>query len=247
MHSSALHLGTLFFQTHGKNARRILDIGSADVNGSLRPDAPKGAEFVGVDLTAGPGVDVVIKAGAKLPFDTSSFDVVISTSAFEHDDAFWSTFLEMCRVVSDDGVIYINAPSNGQYHGYPLDCWRFYPDAGLALARWARRNHYPIELLESFVAHQDGSQWNDTVMVFGRAISAVPGQFISERVTADNIHRYGLAGMQHPVDPPEDQRSVQYLAKQSRTLLSRWLSEGIDNPKLIADTTKFLGSFTVNR
>lgn len=247
MHSTARDLGSLYFQTHGRHARRILDIGSMDLNGSLRPCAPASAEFVGVDIAEGPGVDIVIKPGGKLPFDACTFDAIISTSAFEHDDAFWATFLEMCRVVTDDGTIYINAPSNGHYHAHPLDCWRFYPDAGLALARWARKNLFPIELLESFVARQDGGLWNDAVMVFGRAISCVPTRFISTMRPADNVRRYGLPEMIHPVEPTEDQQRVHYLARNARTLLSRWLSEGVDNPKLVADTTKFLGSFNVNR
>jgi hypothetical protein len=53
--------------------------------------------------------------------------------------------------------------------------------------------------------------------------------------------------MIHPVEPTEEQRNIHYLAKNVRTLLSRWLSEGVDNPKLVGDTTKFLSSFNVNR
>ena len=32
-----------------------------------------------------------------------------------------------------DWLFYLNAPSNGEFHRYPVDCWRFYPDAGGAL------------------------------------------------------------------------------------------------------------------
>ena len=47
------------------------------------------------------------------------------------------TFKEMCRIVKPTGYIYVNAPSAGPYHMYPGDNWRFYSDAGHALAYWS--------------------------------------------------------------------------------------------------------------
>ena len=42
MHDTAMQFGQLFFQTYVKNSNKIkiLDIGSQDVNGSLRTVAP---------------------------------------------------------------------------------------------------------------------------------------------------------------------------------------------------------------
>lgn len=162
MHDTARATGGLFFQTYGADAKRILDIGSMDVNGSLRPYAPPGAVYVGVDLEAGPGVDVVIKSHT-LPFMDESFDAIVSTSCFEHDPCFWLTFLEATRLLTQDGALYISAPSNGPFHAYPLDCWRFYPDAGVALARYAG-----VELIESFIVPPMSDVWEDAVAVFGK-------------------------------------------------------------------------------
>ncbi len=64
---------------------------------------------------------------------------------------FWVTFLEGLRVLSPRGFLYVNAPSSGIYHGYPLDHWRFYPDAGIGLEMWGQRMCHPVCLIESFV------------------------------------------------------------------------------------------------
>jgi SAM-dependent methyltransferase len=69
----------------------------------------------------------------KLPFADGSVDVVLSSSCFEHSEFFWLLFLEILRVLRPEGLFYLNAPSNGPFHRYPVDCWRFYPDSGNAL------------------------------------------------------------------------------------------------------------------
>ena len=125
MHQSALDIGTKFFETYWRPGFcTILDIGAADLNGSLRHVTPPGSDFMGIDLAAGPGVDLVLDDPYVYPFPDGHFDCVISTSCLEHDRMFWLTFLECSRVLSPRGVLYINAPSGGPYHGYPHDYWR---------------------------------------------------------------------------------------------------------------------------
>jgi SAM-dependent methyltransferase len=116
---------------------RILDIGALDINGSLRSAAPPNAVYVGLDIQAGAGVDVTYEVGKPLPFKPNEFDACVSTFCFEHDAFFWNTFVEVCQVLKPGGYFYLNAPSNGPYHRFPVDNWRFYPDAGLALVAWA--------------------------------------------------------------------------------------------------------------
>jgi hypothetical protein len=72
-------------------------------------------------------------------------------------------------------------PSNGVFHRYPVDCWRFYPDSGIALARWGQRNNYPITLLESYISCQRSDTWNDFVAVFCKGAKA-PSMY-TERIT----------------------------------------------------------------
>jgi SAM-dependent methyltransferase len=107
----------------------------------------------------------VLGVSASFPFDNESFDLAVSTSCFEHDQMFWLTFAELARVLRTGGYIYINTPSNGDYHSYPYDNWRFYPDAGLALEAWAGKLGLRLSLLESFTAPRKRDIWNDFVMV----------------------------------------------------------------------------------
>jgi SAM-dependent methyltransferase len=164
MHASAFELGRLFFNFYWRQGfRRILDIGSLDINGSLRQHCPPAAEYVGIDCTAGPGVDLVLEDPYQYPFPAGHFDLIVSTSCFEHDPMFWLTFVEASRVLSPDGFLYLNAPSNGWYHAHPWDNWRFYPDAALALERWAQRSGMLIHCIESFTAAGATANFGTTV------------------------------------------------------------------------------------
>ena len=146
---------------------QIVDIGSYDVNGSYRQFFRAMAwNYRGIDLEAGPGVDIVLKSPYRLPLPSHSIDLVISGQAFEHVEYFWISWLEMLRVLKPGGKIFLIAPSRGPEHRYPQDCWRFYPDGYRALAKFGR-----CELLEvttDWEPHPDpGSRdWGDTVGVF---------------------------------------------------------------------------------
>jgi SAM-dependent methyltransferase len=181
MHESAEEIGRAVFATYWRDGfTRILDIGSMVVNGGLRPCAPGGSQYVGVDLEAGPGVDVVLDDPYSYPFPDGHFDLVISTSCFEHDQMFWLTFLEAARVLSDRGVMYVNAPSAPYYHAFPGDNWRFMADAALGLEMWAIRNGSPIRRLESFIAYEGPTKFNDCVMVFTKDAALRPRPFLAD-------------------------------------------------------------------
>ena len=69
-----------FFQ-----GRRVLEVGSRSVNGSVRPLFEE-CEYLGIDAVAGELVDVVVPAHAFR--DERGFDVVICCEVFEHDPWF---------------------------------------------------------------------------------------------------------------------------------------------------------------
>ncbi len=171
MHDTALRTGEAFFKCYGFFGCRILDVGSMDVNGSLRQFVPKGAAYLGVDLAPGPGVDRVIES-AKFPFGNDAFDLVVSTSCLEHDPLFWLTFAEMCRVTRPDGFVYVSVPSNGPIHRHPIDCWRFYPDSAMALANWSTKvGDCHVDVIENFLMSPSADGWIDQVMVFGKRLA----------------------------------------------------------------------------
>ncbi|MGA2776357.1 MAG: class I SAM-dependent methyltransferase [Steroidobacteraceae bacterium] len=170
MHDTALTNARHFFNCYAKHISagrpKLLEIGSQDVNGAMRGIVPQQFDHIGADMVAGNGVDVVLEDPYVLPFAGESIDVVVSTSCFEHSEMFWLAFLEIMRVLKPEGLFYLNVPSNGAFHRYPVDCWRFYPDSGRALVRWAQRNAINTALLESYTSHQVADIWNDFVAIF---------------------------------------------------------------------------------
>ena len=50
-----------------------------------------------------------------MPFKDNSIDIVVSISVFEHVEFFWETYLEMLRILKPNGLLFINAPSNGHF------------------------------------------------------------------------------------------------------------------------------------
>ena len=172
MHFTSLKSGQAFANTYGSNSALVIDIGGRNVNGSLRSFfEDRGMKFVSVDMEADNSVDIVTPPGEKLPFEDGSVDLIVSTSCFEHDPCFWMTFKEMTRIIKATGYIYINAPTSGPYHCYPGDTWRFYSDAGQALAYWSSKqvsneNIFPVKVVETF--NVLGDCWNDFVCVWKR-------------------------------------------------------------------------------
>ncbi len=170
MHDTALQNGKRFFDTYLGSIERpqILDIGAQNVTGTLKDLCPPHAQYVGVDFVAGKDVDVVLDDPYRFPFADASADVVVSSSCFEHSEMFWLLYLEIMRVLKPEGLFYLNVPSNGPYHVYPVDCWRFYPDSGSALVKWGRMSGINGALLESYICNQHLESWNDFVCVFIR-------------------------------------------------------------------------------
>lgn len=107
----------------------VLEVGSFDVNGSVRDAAQQYAprRYVGVDIAEGPGVDAVCSAGELVKaFGESSFDVVVSTEMLEHVPNWKSAITEMKRVLRPGGSLILTTRSPGfSLHGYPADFWRF--------------------------------------------------------------------------------------------------------------------------
>lgn len=176
MHHSAYVNAEIFYNNYCSEnieSKSILDVGSYDVNGTMKPIFGKG-KYIGMDMEAGDNVDFV-GVSHNIPFKDGYFDIVVSSSCFEHDDMFWVSFLEMCRVLKPGGFMFIQAPSNGPYHGWPGDNWRFYKDSWKALEKWGKFSGYSIELIESYIDETtpDPYQqriWNDSIGIYQKPI-----------------------------------------------------------------------------
>jgi SAM-dependent methyltransferase len=108
----------------------ILEIGSYNVNGSLRnavlPWQP--ASYTGVDMRSGPGVDIVCRAEHLVDrFGAGRFDLVLSSCTFEHVRNWRPAMEQMKLVCRPGGLIIFIVPHRFYFHAYPNDYWRFSP------------------------------------------------------------------------------------------------------------------------
>jgi SAM-dependent methyltransferase len=221
MHPTAMQNSRDFFTCYSDALRsgsavRVIDIGSQDVNGSLRQTCPEDFSYVGVDFVAGKGVDVVLEDPYTLPFDTESADVVVSSSCFEHSELFWVLFLEILRILKPAGLFYLNVPANGDFHRFPVDCWRFYPDSGRALITWAKRNGFPSLLLESYTSTQIGDEWNDFVAVFlkdERHCARFPDRILNKKEAYNNGIVLGRDEILKFSKMPEDKKKMALISQ----------------------------------
>lgn len=223
MHDTAYRLGGLAMRLYcDLRTANILEIGSQNVNGTLRDFALSTTHYTGLDMAPGQGVDVVIQPGKPFPVVDDSFDMVMATSVFEHDPVFWMTFTEMCRKAKRGGYIYINAPSNGLFHQYPQDHWRFYPDCGLALVEWAKTQGQEISLIESFVAEREGDLWNDFVAVFRKGAwdEGAPERLICDEVPCTNCRTWRGGDLERRRDETEDMHVMKQLGDRAQHLES---------------------------
>lgn len=207
MHDTAMEIGCLVMDRYSDLPKaKVLELGSYDVNGSLRSHAPKSTKYIGLDLEAGPGVDFVVEPGKPWPVEDDHFDLVLASSVFEHDPMFWLTFLQMVKKARTGGYIYISAPSNGSVHRYPEDHWRFYPDSGLALERWAVSQGEPVVLVESFTAGRKDDEWNDFVAVFrkGKGRQNLQKKFVHQQVRSFNALTWNKKELVNPSTKTED-------------------------------------------
>ena len=172
MHQSSYEKMEAFVDNYLKSKKNeyliILDLGSQDVNGTYKPlFSPSKWKYIGIDVSEGKNVDIVIPDPYSWRGIRSDFaDVIISGQTFEHIEYIWLTMDEIFRVLKPGGICCIIAPSSGAEHKYPADCWRIYPDGFRALAK-----HGGLEVLEVFTqwenkTYSDGSNnWHDSVII----------------------------------------------------------------------------------
>lgn len=95
----------------GNEFDRVIELGSRDVNGSVRDLFP-GAEFVGVDIGDGPGVDVVCDAADYVTDQPA--DCVVSTEMLEHTARARETVIAAFNMLKPGGMLVMTAAGPGR-------------------------------------------------------------------------------------------------------------------------------------
>lgn len=91
---------------------RVLEIGSRDVNGSVRSQF-SGCDYMGIDAEAGNGVDQIC-LGHEFEAPPESFDVVCSLETFEHDPHASKTVSHMLSLLRPGGLFFMTCAGNGR-------------------------------------------------------------------------------------------------------------------------------------
>ena len=125
MHDSVLAFCRKVIHPDEVAGKTVLEVGSAYINGSVKPQliAMGPARYVGVDLNAGPNVDVVC-AVEHLP-DECEADLVVSCELLEHAENWKDAFRRMCALARETLVLTCRGPGFPK-HNVP-DWWRFTP------------------------------------------------------------------------------------------------------------------------
>lgn len=111
--------------------KSILEVGSFDVNGSVRPylESLGPSRYLGVDAGLGPRVDQVVDCEQLVQTVGSDWDIVISTEMLEHVRDWRTCLIQLVGAVAPGGVLIITTRSPGfPYHPFPEDHWRYTRD-----------------------------------------------------------------------------------------------------------------------
>jgi len=128
--SACIEFGVKHLTIREVKDKKIIEVGSCDMNGSLRPIIEswgEPAKYTGVDIIDGKGVDIICAAEDILEkFGKESFDVIISTELLEHIRDWKKAITNIKNVCKTNGIILITTRSFGfGYHGHPYDFWRY--------------------------------------------------------------------------------------------------------------------------
>lgn len=93
--------------------KKVLEVGSLNINGSVRQLFEDDCEYLGIDLGPGPGVDRVIHVTSS-EMQTEQFDVVASTEALEHDRDWHASLVRMAFMVKPGGLLLITCATDGR-------------------------------------------------------------------------------------------------------------------------------------
>ncbi|NQE05079.1 hypothetical protein C5S32_04340 [ANME-1 cluster archaeon GoMg1] len=116
----------------------IFEFGSLQVPGQegfadLRPFFPN-KEFVGCDISEGPGVDRILNLHhIRLP--SESVGSVLICDTLEHVEFCRKAIEEVHRILRPNGLLVITSVMNFHIHEYPHDYWRFTPEGFKSLLK----------------------------------------------------------------------------------------------------------------
>lgn len=108
---------------------KVLEIGSLDINGSIRSIFNDAEFYLGIDMQEGPGVDLVTNAATFIADDL--VDVIVCCEVFEHTSE-WPQILETSYKNLNNNGIFIGTaagegrPPHSAIDENPIRDWEYY-------------------------------------------------------------------------------------------------------------------------
>ena len=128
-HASVILFGVIAIHEPDVRSKRVIEIGSFDVNGSMRQyiQSLKPLEYIGIDIVDGPGVDVICNVDYSVEmFGEESFDLIIVNEVLEHVRDWRQAVSNIKRICRRGGKVLITTRSRGfPIHNFPSDYWRY--------------------------------------------------------------------------------------------------------------------------
>lgn len=87
-----------------------------------------------IDDAAFENLTYKLQSPYEFPIADETYDIIVSGQVMEHVDKIWLWMKELKRITKKGGKIITISPVSWPYHEAPIDCWRIYPSAAIALA-----------------------------------------------------------------------------------------------------------------
>lgn len=111
------------------HGRRVLEVGSQNVNGSIRPwlEFMQPQKYLGIDIEPGPGVDKILSIhDLATTYGRTPFDLVLCTEVLEHVADWRSAIRNLKAACKPGGYLIITTRRPGfPRHEHPNDYWRY--------------------------------------------------------------------------------------------------------------------------
>jgi hypothetical protein len=128
MHAEAFAFVALAARDH-RATGPVYEIGSLNINGTVRGLFPSAGLYLGIDVVPGPCVDLVADGATYLPPVEPS--TVVCCEVLEHTEAAPVIVAQAAKVLAPGGLLIITCAGDGRaphsaVDGGPLRSWEFY-------------------------------------------------------------------------------------------------------------------------